>query len=45
MQGGAEINGKKITDPKAVITAADLDEDGDLMLKAGKKRYFRIIAK
>lgn len=45
MQGGAEINGKKITDPKAVITSADLDEDGDLMLKAGKKRYFRIIAK
>ena len=42
-QGGAEINGKKISDPKAVVTTADLD-DGELLLKAGKKRFMRVIA-
>ena len=41
-QGGAEINGRKITDPKAVITLSDADDDG-LLLKAGKKRFMRII--
>ncbi len=41
-QGGAEINGKKITDPKAMITLSDL-EDGELLLKAGKKRFMRVI--
>ena len=42
-QGGAEINGKKISDPKAVITLSDLDDDGELLLKAGKKRFMRVI--
>ena len=42
MQGGAEINGRKITDPKAVITLSDADDDG-LLLKAGKKRFMRVI--
>ena len=41
-QGGAEINGRKITDPKAVITLSDADDDG-LLLKAGKKRFMRVI--
>ena len=41
-QGGAEINGKKITDPKAVITLSDA-EDGEFLLKAGKKRFMRVI--
>ena len=44
-QGGAEINGKKITDPRAVITTSDLDGDGELLLKAGKKRFMRIVTK
>ena len=43
IQGGAEINGKKISDPKAVVTTVDLD-DGELLLKAGKKRFMRVIA-
>ena len=43
-QGGAEINGKKISDPKAVITLSDLDDDGELLLKAGKKRFMRVVA-
>ena len=42
-QGGAEVNGRKITDPKAVITLSDADEDGEFMLKAGKKRFMRVI--
>ena len=41
-QGGAEINGKKVSDPKQMITSADL-EDGELLLKAGKKRFMRVI--
>ena len=42
-QGGAEVNGNKITDPKAMITIADADADGEFMLKAGKKRFMRVI--
>lgn len=44
-QGGAEINGEKVTDPKAVITTANLDKDGELLLKAGKKRFMRVVVK
>lgn len=42
-QGGAEINGKKVTDPRAVVTSDQLDADGELMLKAGKKRFMRVV--
>ncbi len=41
-QGGAEINGKKESDPKRVINQDDLDSDGELLLKAGKKRFMKI---
>ncbi|PKL14444.1 MAG: tyrosine--tRNA ligase [Spirochaetae bacterium HGW-Spirochaetae-8] len=41
-QGGACINEKKITDSKQIIDSNWI-EGGELMLKAGKKRYFRII--
>jgi tyrosyl-tRNA synthetase len=40
-QGGARINDKKVEDSGAVIDSSWL-EDGELMLRAGKKRYFRI---
>jgi len=43
--GGASINGTKITDPKAIIKADLLDDEGELILRAGKKRFFRIIVK
>ncbi len=43
-QGGAEVNGKKITDPKTVVSSSELDSDDELLLKAGKKRFMRIIA-
>lgn len=43
--GGASINDTKIDDPKAIITTDLLDEESELILKAGKKRFFRIIVK
>ena len=44
-QGGAFVAGKTVTDVKAVITAALLDEEGELILRAGKKRFVRIATK
>ena len=43
--GGALINNEKITDLKFIVTDALLDDEGELILKAGKKRFFRIIVK
>jgi tyrosyl-tRNA synthetase len=43
--GGAWVGEKKITDPKALIDASFLDEFDELLLRAGKKRYFRIVIK
>ena len=42
-QGGASINDKKLDDIKIVIDSTWLDEEGFLLLKAGKKRYFKVI--
>ncbi len=42
-QGGARVNEVQITDIDAVINA-DSVEDGEILLKAGKKRYYRVIA-
>lgn len=44
-QGGAVVNDRKVEDPKAVIDASWLDDHQELVLKAGKKRYFRVVAK
>ena len=41
-QGGAEVNGNKVTDPKTTFTLSDADSDGDFMLKAGKKKFMRV---
>ncbi|MBI9099548.1 MAG: tyrosine--tRNA ligase, partial [Spirochaetaceae bacterium] len=43
-QNGAAVNGDKITDPDAVIDSGFI-KDGEIILKAGKKRFFRIIIK
>jgi len=43
-QGGAIVNERKVEDEKAVIDASWLDAEGALMLRAGKKRVFRVIA-
>ena len=42
-QGGAEVNGVRITDPKKTFSVADADEDGSFLLKSGKKRYAKIV--
>lgn len=41
--GGAWIGETKIDDPKTLIDASFLDGYGEMILRAGKKRYFRII--
>lgn len=43
-QGGAVVNDEKITDTKTVIDSSHV-KDGELLLRAGKKRYFRVIVK
>ena len=43
--GGAWVSDKRIEDPKALIDSSYLDEHGELLLRAGKKRYYRIIVK
>lgn len=41
-QGGAYVNGRRIESFDERITAGDL-EDGSMLLRAGKKRYLRVI--
>ncbi len=41
-QGGARVNDRKIEDTETLIDGSFL-EDGVLLLRAGKKRYFRVI--
>ena len=44
-QGGALVAGASVTDLKASITTAVLDETGELVLRAGKKRFVRIVTR
>ena len=41
-QGGAALGGRKITSIDQIIDASFVEE-GEILLKAGKKRYFRIV--
>ena len=41
-QGGASVNGRRLESEDLVFTEADLT-DGALVLKAGKKRYHRLV--
>ncbi len=43
-QGGALVSDKKITEIDTAIDSSYAD-DNEIMLKAGKKRYFRLIVK
>ena len=43
-QGGARVNEEQVKDINAVI-GSDSVIDGEILLKAGKKRYFRVIVK
>jgi tyrosyl-tRNA synthetase len=40
-QGGARINNEKIDDVEAVIGTEWADADGAMLLRAGKKRYYK----
>jgi tyrosyl-tRNA synthetase len=42
-QGGAYLNGKPVTDVNAIVGEADL-ESGALLLRAGKKKFHRVVA-
>ena len=44
-QGGASVADKTVIDVKAVIGADALDGDGEVVLRAGKKKFVRVIAK
>jgi tyrosyl-tRNA synthetase len=41
-QGGAYLNGRRIETAEALITLGDV-QDGTLLLRAGKKRYHRVL--
>lgn len=42
---GAAVNGVIQSDVKYVVTSADLDSDGEIVLRAGKKKFCRIVIK
>ncbi len=42
-QGGAYINGRRIDASDYIVTAADMEEDA-ILIRAGKKRYHRLVA-
>jgi hypothetical protein len=35
---------RAVTDPAALLSSGDLDGEGELILRAGKKRYRRVVA-
>jgi tyrosyl-tRNA synthetase len=41
-QGGASLNGVRVGDAEVVVSNADV-QDGALLLRAGKKRYHRVM--
>lgn len=45
VQGGAEVNGEKITDPKFTVTLQCVTDEEDIILKAGKKKFCRVLVK
>lgn len=42
--GGASLNGEKVQDLELVVDSSFV-QDGDIILRAGKKRFFRIVVK
>ncbi len=44
-QNGAAINGNTVTDVKYTVTSKDLDSDGEIVLRAGKKKFCRVVFK
>lgn len=44
-QGGAAVNGNVVADVKQVISLNDADEAGEFILRAGKKKFVRVVLK
>ena len=44
-QGGAAINGNVISDIKHTVSLNDADESGEFILRAGKKKFVRVVLK
>ena len=40
---GASLNGGQLSDPTAKVTGANLDKDGEIVLRAGKKKFVRVV--
>jgi tyrosyl-tRNA synthetase len=43
-QGGAYVNDEKMADANREFGLSDLDAEGSLLLRAGKKRYCKVVA-
>lgn len=43
-QGGAVVGDRSWTDEKAPVGAELLDAEGELVLRAGKKRFVRVVS-
>ena len=43
-QGGITLNGEKVTDKKLSVTS-DLFNDGELLIRKGKKKFHKVVAK
>jgi tyrosyl-tRNA synthetase len=41
-QGGVSLNGTRLSNSEALLTGADA-QDGAMILRAGKKRYHRVV--
>ncbi len=44
-QGGASVGGRIVQDVKTIIKADMLDEEGELVLRAGKKKFVRVVTR
>jgi len=44
-QGGISVNGERVSDIDYAVSRDDLDENGSLMIRKGKKVYLRVIVK
>ncbi|AEJ61071.1 Tyrosyl-tRNA synthetase [Spirochaeta thermophila DSM 6578] len=44
-QGGAYIEGEQVKDLEQVVRLQDVPEAGEILLRAGKKRYFRVVVR
>lgn len=44
-QGGLTVKDVVLNDPEAVLSPADFDEEKSLLIRKGKKKFFRLVVK